>query len=217
MASVASYLHQNLSQSCHSIKIIYIICLFFSNFSRQNAAVHLKVRHKTELFPDQTGPDLVGVTAAALVLAGAAIADWLKKWRRQRRSGGFQPIRDKPLRWGVTNRVVSATFQGDNYRYRFFSFMHSVQWGFQLSLTIIVSLIGDWRNCQFVWWKIWKCRGLKNLPNCSQYMKIMDTFQGDNYRSRFFFLFMHSVPWARVVINSNCLINGRLKNLSNCT
>ena len=145
MASVASYLHQNLSQSCHSIKIIYI-CLFFSNFSRQNAAVHLKVRHKTELFPDQTGPDLVGVTAAALVLAGAAIADWLKKWRRQRRSGGFQPIRDKPLRWGVTNRVVSATFQGDNYR----------------------------------------------LP--------------------FFFLFMHSAQWARVVINSNCLINGRLKN-----
>ena len=97
MASVASYLHQNLSQSCHSIKIIYIF-LSFSSFSRQNAAVHLKVRHKTELFPDQTGPDLVGVTAAALVLAGAAIADWLKKWRRQRRSGGFQPIRDKPLR-----------------------------------------------------------------------------------------------------------------------
>ena len=144
MASVASYLHQNLSQSCHSIKIIYI-CLFFSNFSRENAAVHLKVRHKTELIPDQTGPNLVGVTAAALVLAGAAIADWLKKWRRQRRSGDFQPISDKPLRWGVTNRVVSATFQGDNYRYRFF-------------------------------------------------------------------LFMHSAHWARVVINSNCLINMRLKN-----
>ena len=142
MASVASYLHQNLSQSCHSIKIIYI-CLFFSNFSRENAAVHLKVRHKTELFPDQTGPDLVGVTAAALVLAGAAIADWLKKWRRQRRSGGFQPIRDKPLRWGVTNRVVSATFQGDNYRYRFFFFSCTVHTEPGLSLTVIVSLIWD--------------------------------------------------------------------------
>ena len=176
--------------SQHLNHIYYLF--FFSNFTRENAtwykitAVHLKVRHKTELIPDQTGPDLVGVTAAALVLAGAAIADWLKKWRRQRRSGGFQPIRDKPLRWGVTNRVVSATFQGDNYRYRFFLFMHSAHWA-GLSLTIIVSLIGDWRNCQFVLWKIWKCRGLKNLSNCSKYMKTLDTFQGDNYRYHFFF------------------------------
>ena len=83
-----------MSQHLNHIYYLFV----FSNFSRENAAVHLKVRHKTELFPDQTGPDLVGVTAAALVLAGAAIADWLKKWRRQRRSGGFQPIRDKPLR-----------------------------------------------------------------------------------------------------------------------
>ena len=134
----------------------HIYYLFFSNFSRENAtwykstAVHLKVRHKTELIPDQTGPDLVGVTAAALVLAGAAIADWLKKWRRQRRSGDFQPISDKPLRWGVTNRVVSATFQGDNYRYRFFFFSCTVHTGPGLSLTVIVSLIGDSKTCQIV-------------------------------------------------------------------
>ena len=98
MASVASYLHQNLSQSCHSIKIIYIFDVFFQIFLVKTQLFTSKFGTKLSFFPDQTGADLVGVTAAALVLAGAAIADWLKKWRRQRRSGDFQPIRDKPLR-----------------------------------------------------------------------------------------------------------------------
>ena len=152
--------HHICTKICHShvtaSKSYILFVCFFKFFSWKRNVIQKyccspqsSAQNWAQLIPDQTGPDLVGVTAAALVLAGAAIADWLKKWRRQRRSGDFQPISDKPLRWGVTNRVVSATFQGDNYRYRFF-------------------------------------------------------------------LFMHSAHWARVVINSNCLINGGLKNLSNC-
>ena len=76
---------------------IYLI-VFFQIFLVKTQLFTSKFGTKLSFFPDQTGADLVGVTAAALVLAGAAIADWLKKWRRQRRSGDFQPIRDKPLR-----------------------------------------------------------------------------------------------------------------------
>ena len=209
MASVASYLHQNLSQSCHSIKIIYI-CLFFSNFSRENAAVHLKVRHKTELFPDQTGPDLVGVTAAALVLAGAAIADWLKKWRRQRRSGDFQPIRDKPLRWGVTNRVVSATFQGDNYRYCFF-FSCTVHSGPGLSLTVIVSLMGDSKTCQIAGIMTDFFRIVCNLKNRKTSDQGISHFSGRQLPLPFFSFHAQCTLGFSAVINNTCLINRGLK------